>query len=106
MKNDPSRVPEFDDPDLDILMAEEDIAYPGEDDDADLPESEIERVMQKYEQNLLSIDGVVGIGIQTNKIGNDVIAVYLRDKAVRKRIPGELDGFSVETVISGEFDAY
>ncbi len=71
-----------------------------------MPTSEIERVKYENEQRLLAIEGVVGVGMGKNEIGDDVILVYLRDKEAEKSVPKELDGFPVKTVISGEFDAY
>lgn len=71
-----------------------------------MPQSEIERVRIKHEAALLAIDGVVGIGIGSNEIGDDAIVVYLRDKQTQSSIPDELEGFPVQTEITGEFDAY
>lgn len=80
--------------------------YPAEETGGYMPESEIERVLKKHMDRLLAIEGVVGVGIQTNEIGNEVIVVYLRDESAQEQIPSELEGFLVETQVSGEFDAY
>jgi len=82
------------------------MSYPSEDMNGRMGASEIERVLQKHEQTLLAIKGVIGVGIQTNKVGNDVIVVYLRDESVRKHIPTEIDGFQIMTQVTGELEAY
>jgi hypothetical protein len=68
--------------------------------------SEVERVLARNEQQLLSIDGVEGVGIQQNLVGETVIAVYVRDRSAGERVPSELEGVPVEKVVSGEFEAY
>ena len=70
------------------------------------PGSEIERVRQKHEPQLLAIDGVVGVRIGPDEIGDDVIVVMLRDSAVGKAVPKRLDGIPVHTEVTGEIDAY
>lgn len=96
---------EFEDPNVKDLE-EAAISYPSEENRGHMSESEIERVLQEHEQRLLSIEGVVGVGIQTNEIGNEVIVVYVLDETAHESIPAELDGFPVTTQISGEFEAY
>lgn len=95
---------DFDDPDSNILD-EDSISAPQNGDGENEHMSDIKSALQKHEERLLAIDGVTGIGIQDNEIGEEVIVVYLVDEAARSRIPTELDGFSVEGRISGEFDA-
>ncbi|MFN8483767.1 MAG: hypothetical protein U0768_12075 [Anaerolineae bacterium] len=70
-----------------------------------MPQTDVERVREKYESQLLSIEGVVGVGIQRDEIGNDVIAVYVRDAAAKARVPKNLDGVPVKVDVSGEFYA-
>lgn len=67
-------------------------------------ESEIECVLRKHEDTLMAIEGVVGVGIQTSEVGDDVIVVYVSDETVAQRIPQTLDGFPVEAIVSGEFE--
>jgi hypothetical protein len=68
--------------------------------------SAIEQVKQRHEMQLLAIDGVVGVGIQPRQVGREVIVVFLRDRAAQALIPTQLEGFAVETEITGEFRAY
>ena len=67
--------------------------------------SEIERVQQAHEHELMSIDGVEGVGIGKTQIGGDAILIYLRDAGARNRIPRSIDGYPVETLITGVIDA-
>ena len=75
------------------------------DEDEEMPSSETERVLRKHETKLLSIEGVTGAGVTTNRIGEDVIVVYLHGGHVASRVPKELDGVPVETEITGDIDA-
>ncbi len=68
--------------------------------------SQIAQVKQNYEHKLMAIDGVEGVGIGQNQIGDDVILVYLRDEEVGSRIPFMIEGFQVKTQITGIIDAF
>lgn len=68
--------------------------------------SEMQRVKETHEQELMAIDGVEGVGIGTNKIGDEAIIVYLRSRDVADRVPRTIEGFPVETQITGIIDAY
>ncbi len=67
--------------------------------------SPIVQVKQNYEHKLMAIDGVEGVGIGRNQIGDDVILVYLRDEEVGDRIPFTIEGFQVKRQITGIIDA-
>ena len=60
----------------------------------------------RNEGRLLAIKGVKGVGIGRNAIGDDAIVVFLVDDSVGRQLPAEVDGFPVETVVTGEIDAY
>ena len=64
-------------------------------------QSKIEQVKQQYEQCLLGINGVTGVGIGKDQAGKDVIVVYLLNSNVRKYIPRKLDGFAIKTQVTG-----
>lgn len=68
--------------------------------------STIASVKLSHEHELLAIDGVEGVGIGQNEIGDQVILVYLRDAAAENRIPQKVEGFAVRTQITGIIDAY
>ena len=67
------------------------------------PRSAIEQVLDAHSAELLSIDGVVGVGIQTAPTGGSAIALYLQEEGVKARVPRMLDGYPVISVVSGEF---
>ena len=69
------------------------------------PASGIDAVRQRHERDIAAIDGVVGLGIGRSRTGQDAIVVYLRDAAVGARLPSELEGYPVETVVTGIVDA-
>ncbi|WP_017655295.1 hypothetical protein [Fortiea contorta] len=61
----------------------------------------IDQVKQQYEQCLLGISGVNGVGISKDANGKDVIVIYLLNANVQKYIPKKLDGFGVQTKVTG-----
>jgi hypothetical protein len=69
------------------------------------PRSEIALVLERNEQLLLAIEGVEGVAIGQNRIGQDVIVVYIRDASVRDRVPTQIEGYPVETVVTGPIKA-
>jgi hypothetical protein len=73
--------------------------------EASEPETGIGRAKAKHEQTLMAIDGVEGVGIGRDGLGNDAIKVYLRDSGVKARLPKDLDGYPVETEVTGIVDA-
>lgn len=69
------------------------------------PSSGIVQVKQKHEAELMKIDGVEGVGVGRDAMGNDAIVVYLRDAGAKARVPKRLEGFPVETEVTGIIDA-
>jgi hypothetical protein len=63
-------------------------------------------VLARHERALMAIDGVVGVGIGRTRIGDDAIVLYLRDASVQQRVPTQVEGYPVETTVTGEIDAY
>ncbi|MBI4416404.1 MAG: hypothetical protein HY557_05420 [Euryarchaeota archaeon] len=63
----------------------------------------IEDVKRKHEGDLMSIPGVVGVGIGKTS-GGRVIQVYVKEmtKDVRDRVPPVLEGFMTEIVRVGD----
>jgi hypothetical protein len=70
------------------------------------PVSRVVQIKEEHEARLLAIEGVTGVGVGQDHIGDDAIIVYLRDAASQKRIPTEIEGVSVRAEVSGEIDAY
>ena len=87
------------------MIEEASIPYNGEEEQI-VTDSAVLRVKQTYEDQLLRIEGVLGVGIQQNEIGDEVIWVYIRDEAVQHLIPSDLEGISVVTEVTEEFEAY
>ncbi len=57
------------------------------------------------EARLLAIDGVKGVGIGRNQIGQDALVIYIVDQSVSDRLPKTIEGFPVKLVVTGEIDA-
>ncbi|WP_196510922.1 hypothetical protein [Nostoc sp. NZL] len=66
----------------------------------------IEQIKEQYESDLLSIDGVVGVGISECE-DKPCIKVYLENESpnLKKQIPKQLDGFKVDTQVTGAIQA-
>jgi len=56
----------------------------------------VEAVRAKYEANLRSIPGVVGVGSTADRI-----MVYVVDESVIRLVPSSLDGVPVQVNVSG-----
>ena len=82
------------------------MAYYPEDSAAGNASSPVAQVKQIHESSLMAIEGVEGVGIGRNRIGEDVILVYLRGEEVKSRVPKSVDGVEVETHVTGIIDAY
>lgn len=67
----------------------------------------IEQVKAKYESQLLSIEGVVGVGIG-EELGKPVIKVYVakKTKSLQEKIPTQMEGYLVSIEVTGEFHAF
>jgi len=70
---------------------------------------EVERVSEvkdRYDDDLLSLPGVVGHGVSLSQDGSGrpVIVLFLKDNSVQvENLPTTIEGVSVETKITGEF---
>ncbi|MFS0517244.1 hypothetical protein ACEYW6_21355 [Nostoc sp. UIC 10607] len=66
----------------------------------------IEQIKEQYESDLLSIDGVVGVGISECE-DKPCIKVYLENESpnLKKQIPKQLDGFKVDIQVTGAIQA-
>ncbi len=64
----------------------------------------IEKVKEKYEAQLMSHNGVVGVGIGERPGGKLCIKVYVKEflPEIVKEIPQKLEGFRVEIEQTGE----
>lgn len=86
-------------------LPDEDAAMPYDPMDYEA-QSVAEKVREKHEMRLMSIEGVEGVGVGEDKAGNEVLMIYLREEAAKDRIPEEIDGLPVRTTVTGRIDAY
>jgi hypothetical protein len=70
-------------------------------------QQKIREVKRKYEQEWLSIEGVVGvgIGILADKNLGIMISVTKLNELISKKIPAEVEGIKLEIRETGEFKA-
>lgn len=73
--------------------------------DAGSPSTGIAAVRDRHEGTLMAIDGVEGVAIGRSPIGEDALVVYLRDEGVASKVPRELEGYPVQTEVTGEIEA-
>ena len=85
----------------------EEAAMPYEPDEAEDPvqRSRVEHIRHRYEDRLMSIEGVVGVEVASDSIGEQVIRVFLRDASSGHGVPTMLEGVPVETEVTGDIDA-
>jgi hypothetical protein len=69
-------------------------------------EEKAKTVMRRHEDQLLSIEGIVGSGIGRDS-GIPVINIYVvkKTKSLEEKIPSTMDGIPVRIIESGEFKA-
>jgi glutamine cyclotransferase len=65
-------------------------------------------VKNRYEDFLLKIPGIVGVGIGIDKKKNPTIEVYLEEmtQTVSEKLPSYLEGFSVKQVVTGKITPF
>ncbi len=73
----------------------------------EMEKTSIEDVISRYEDQLMSIEGVVGVGIGETSTGEPCIKVYVIEKTpeLEEVIPKELEGYTVEIEEVGEVKA-
>lgn len=57
--------------------------------------ADIDTVKHTHEQQLMQIQGVEGVGIGVDDIGDPAIIVYVSSAGVQKLLPQQLEGFKV-----------
>ena len=68
--------------------------------------SAIGAVCARNELTLMAIDGVLGVGVGRTLTGDDAIVLFIRNASVKRRVPARVEGYPVETTLTGEIDAY
>lgn len=71
---------------------------------AAVPQGRLEAARRRNERALMAIDGVEGVSLGQTAMGRDAIVVYLRDSSVKWRVPLQVEGYPVETSITGQID--
>ena len=70
----------------------------------------VRKVKEKHEAKLLSVPGVVGVGIGHSEktLGQAAIEVYVKESAsaLRSQLPTSLEGVEVKVIETGEIQAY
>ena len=69
------------------------------------PATQVEEVMRRHGPALLAVDGVEGIAAGRSPAGAPALIVFVRDSDVQDRLPTELDGVPVQSVITGPIEA-
>lgn len=64
----------------------------------------LEAAKRRNERALMAIDGVEGVSLGQTAVGREAIVVYLRDSSVKPRVPLQVEGYPVETSITGQID--
>ncbi|MCC7703046.1 hypothetical protein IGS59_12385 [Janthinobacterium sp. GW460P] len=68
------------------------------------PQGRLEAAKRRNERALMAIDGVEGVSVGHTAVGKDALVVYLRDSSVKRRVPSQVEGYPVETSITGQID--
>lgn len=68
------------------------------------PPGRLEAAKRRNERALMAIDGVEGVSLGQTAVGKEALVVYLRDSSVKQRVPLQVDGYPVETSITGQID--
>ena len=68
------------------------------------PPGRLEAARRRNERALMAIDGVEGVSLGQTAVGGEALVVYLRDSSVKRRVPVQVDGYPVETSITGQID--
>ena len=68
------------------------------------PQGRLEAAKRRNERALMAIDGVEGVSGGQTAVGKEALVVYLRDSSVKRRVPSQVEGYPVETSITGQID--
>lgn len=68
--------------------------------------SQAEQVRRKHENELLAIDGVEGVSVESDGSELEYIMVFVRDTEVRRNVPTQIEGVPVRVEVVGEFTAF
>ena len=58
--------------------------------------ADIDTVKQAHELQQMQVEGVEGVGIGVDDIGNPAMVVYVNSAGVQKLLPQQIDGFKLK----------
>jgi hypothetical protein len=67
--------------------------------------SPVSKIVERHQAEFMAIEGVEGVGIGQDQIGNEAIVVYVRHKDVARAVPREVEGVPVQIEVTGPIDA-
>ena len=73
-----------------------------------IPAHDIRAVLDKHQEELMRLPGVVGVGVgQDETTGEPIILILMAEPApdLEKDLPRKLDGYSVKPLVVGEIKA-
>lgn len=66
----------------------------------------VQGVVERHRDELLKIDGVVGVAVGRTPVGDDAVIVYVDRPTLEDRVPDEVKGYPVQIeVVPGGFEA-
>ncbi len=68
------------------------------------PPGRLEAAKRRNERALMAIDGRRRRQPGTDRRRQEALVVYLRDASVKRRVPSQVEGYPVETSITGQID--
>ncbi|MGK5065202.1 hypothetical protein [Janthinobacterium sp. LB3P112] len=68
------------------------------------PPGRLEAAKRRHERALMAINGVEGVSLGQIASGSEALVVYLHDASVKRRVPLQVDGYPVETSMTGQVD--
>jgi hypothetical protein len=68
----------------------------------------VEDVMEKHQEQLMTLPDVVGVGVGEDDNGRPVIVVMVKavTKELKSNLPANLEGFNVKVDVTGEISAF
>ena len=87
----------FDDP---HALEGEEAAVPYNPEEPERPVTGVHAVVRRHEQEMMGIDGVEAIGA-----GAEEVVLSIREESVAERVPKTLDGYPVQTKVTGKIKA-
>ena len=68
-----------------------------------LTEQQAKDLKRRHSAALLKLPGVAGVGVERSGGAGFAVTVYLADAGAAQRLPPDLEGHPIRTVVSGPF---